>query len=280
VAFSRVIAEPRGATIRWKPHGTYGRSMTKVNSRPSWTVPLDGYTEIETPVTLEDLRAVEPELRRIEDQLRRQIGGARYSPFVFSSKRPMRPMQGYLVKMPVEILEAVPGLQVALQAPPASEPPQPAPGGGRGGKKKRGEDSGAGRQQDLAVRLAIEAHSMRWAQDHLESLGYDVVDVSRTEPYDLLAAYGEEMFAVEVKGSAGTATTVELTSGEVDRTLSPDAPTVLIVVDQIEWRRSSDGSIETSGGRPRVWREWRPANERLTPTRYRYLLPSGGQVRG
>ena len=79
---------------------------------------------------------------------------------------------------------------------------------------------------------------------------------------------------VEVKGSSGTSTTVELTAGEVGEAYSPgDFDSLLIVVDQIEWTKEPDGRIATTGGRPRIWLSWAPEEERLTPTSYRYLLP-------
>ena len=49
-------------------------------------------------------------------------------------------------------------------------------------------------------------------------------------------------------------------------------PTDLIVVDGIAWKRVSEGDIETSGGRFRIWEDWTPDNEDLTlgssPTRF------------
>ena len=90
----------------------------------------------------------------------------------------------------------------------------------------------------------------------------------------LLAISEDTELHIEVKGSSGTSTTVELTANEVEEAAA-DTPhdSTLIVVDQINWTRSPTGKITTSGGRIRLWDEWTPDEERLTPTRYRYLLP-------
>jgi hypothetical protein len=77
---------------------------------------------------------------------------------------------------------------------------------------------------------------------------------------------------VEVKGSSGEADTVELTANEVRHAHETEACD-LVVVDRIHWVVASNGDIETSGGRARIWKDWRPKAAHLTPTRYRYSLP-------
>jgi hypothetical protein len=67
---------------------------------------------------------------------------------------------------------------------------------------------------------------------------------------------------------------VELTSNEVSHSGVPSWETQLIVVDQIAWTVDS-GTVITSGGRLRRWREWQATEDRLKATRYRYQLPDG-----
>jgi hypothetical protein len=103
-------------------------------------------------------------------------------------------------------------------------------------------------------------------------LGYAVTDVGAIESYDVLAIQGAEELHIEVKGSISAAYDVELTVNEVDHARS-DTPTDLVVVDEIKWSWLDDGTVQTSGGRCRSWRNWQPAEGDLKASRYRYRLP-------
>lgn len=56
---------------------------------------------------------------------------------------------------------------------------------------------------------------MEQATAYLIAEGYSVEDVSAKKPYDLHGYRNDGEIRVEVKGSSGSATTVELTIGEV-----------------------------------------------------------------
>jgi hypothetical protein len=58
---------------------------------------------------------------------------------------------------------------------------------------------------------------------------------------------GQDVRRVKVKGSSGEATTVELTTGEVENSRE-SIPADLYVVDGIQWTRAADGSVHASGG--------------------------------
>jgi hypothetical protein len=130
----------------------------------------------------------------------------------------------------------------------------------------------AGRIADAILRAAIETHAVDLVMSHYKELGYTVTDVGATQSYDVLAIQGAEELHIEIKGSTGTADTVELTANEVTHARA-GTPTDLVVVDEIKWARLGDGTIQTSGGRRRSWRNWRPAEKDLTASRYRYRLP-------
>jgi hypothetical protein len=101
-------------------------------------------------------------------------------------------------------------------------------------------------------------------------------NVGDTESYDVFAVSPSlDEVHVEVKGSAVPSMTVELTDGEVKH-WSDDYVRALFVVDEVKWRRTTDGSIRTSGGTLRHWMPWDLDSETLSPTRYRYTLPAGG----
>jgi hypothetical protein len=232
--------------------------------------PLADFQDLEQPVTLADLRASEPILRTEIESLQRTHKGPLYLPFALSDKRPVRVAQTYLAKMPRELVLAIRGLQDAISQGASAD----GAASGRRLPSKPRRPTGSGYLKDVVVRDAIEDHSVAWALSHFEEAGYLVKDVGDSCPYDVLATSDTEELHIEVKGSSGTATTVELTAGEVlDSSFEGEYESVLVVVDQIEWSREPSGTVFAKGGRPRVWRDWIPDSERLDPTRYRYLLP-------
>ena len=268
VGYSRATGSLESATIRWQPHGTFGRASGTLAPRPGWRFPLSNFTDLSTPVTLANLRALEPQLRKAANDLAQAFDGPHYLPFVFSDKRALRTAQGYLTKLPSSFVAAIPGLEEALQVPIAKRT------GVKTAVVKRSAPDGTGYQSDPAVRKAIERHAMDLALRYFEKLGYLVDDVGNSNPYDVLAINEDSELHIEVKGSAGTSTTVELTAGEVNEaTTSRDARSVLFVIDQIVWTRSPSDMIDTSGGRLRLWWDWKPEQDRLMSTCFRYLLP-------
>lgn len=129
---------------------------------------------------------------------------------------------------------------------------------------------------DAVVRAAIEKHAGAIAEQVYVGLGYRVDYVGTFRSYDLHLVHretGEERH-VEVKGSSGGASTVELTAGEVNHAREFQ-PTDLFVVSSIGWRRNGM-EVETSGGTATRYSDWTPAEKALTPVRYRYQVPTGG----
>jgi hypothetical protein len=263
VGHSTAVGNAVEAEIVWQAHGTVGRAAGRATRRPGWLHPLVDFTDLEAPVTLERLREIEPSIRLIRDRLATEIAGPLYYPYALSDKRPLRTTQGYLVKFPADLVDAIPELRAVLD-----------PENGRSAPRSRSgvTRAGTGYQSDLEVRRALERHAVDWTMAHYKELGYSVEDVGAVRSYDVEARNGDELFQLEVKGSSGTATTVELTRGEVEEAWTSGC-SVLVVVDEISWARTHDGAVKTSGGRPRIWAEWAPEEDRLVPVSYRYLLP-------
>ena len=132
---------------------------------------------------------------------------------------------------------------------------------------------GPGRQSNTPLKLATEQHAVDRATKYLEGEGYEVEDVGAEKPFDLRATKGGEILCVEVKGSVGTPSSVNLTYKEVQ--VARNAPrTLLIVVDRIRWKQDpTTGGIETFDGNLRKWWGWKADEDLLTPTEYRYELP-------
>lgn len=189
-----------------------------------------------------------------------------YFPFGFSDKRPLRAQQTYFAKIPVEVLDALGLYRDGFAAGP---PPGTTPSKGKTAKSK-----GSGYIADSAVRTAIEWHAVDHAVEHYEGLGYTVEYTGASKPYDLEVTHGTDARTVEVKGSSGAASAVELTSGEVDNSRKA-IPTDLYVMDGIEWSRDADGIVSTWGGEARWWQDWTATEASLKATRYRHTLPTG-----
>jgi hypothetical protein len=271
VGYSQATGALEESQITWQAHGSYGQAneSTALLPRPAWIFPLTGFTDLAVPVTLDDLRSLETDLRAGEEAVKSVHSGALYLPFAFSDQRPLRTAQGYLTKMPAEFVATIPGLREALSIP------IPTQAGDLIGQRRRGRSSnGTGYLSDTELRHALERHAVDWTLDHFDQLGYLVDDVGATNPFDILAVGETDELHIEVKGSSGTSTTVELTAGEVRQASgSEDYQSVLVVVDEIAWERDPQGIVVTSGGRSRIWHDWRPTDERLDPTQFRYLLP-------
>ena len=268
VGWSQATGTYEDTDISWQAHGTVGRASGTLKPRPAWRMPLMNYTPLGTPVLISEVRARDAELRKVQSGLEAKYpGGALYFPFGFSDKRELRAQQTYFVKMPREVLEVL-----SLDDLEATPGPKPRPAK-KGKSAKRG---GSGYLADSAVRSAIEWRAVNLATEAYEALLYTVAYTGSSEPYDLEVSKGSEVRRVEVKGSSGAATTVELTNGEVDNSRDWQ-PTDLYVVDGIQWWREADGSVQADGGDVRWWKDWTAKDSRLKAIKFRYKLPPGGR---
>lgn len=265
VGYSTAADGPFDDELDWNARGTYGRRRASAGAQPAWRYELIAYTALSEPIGQSVFRQAEDRLRRIKSDLQAVHPGPLYFPFAFYENRPMRAMQAYIVKFPARILSVIPELS-ALSLRPRAAVAQRTPM--RSGARPR--SSGAGYIADPVLRRAIEQYAVRQAGALYP--GWQIRDVGTTESYDLHATKGSEEVHIEVKGSTMRVGRIELTVNEVTHARS-EVRTDLVVVDQIEWDRQPDGSIRPHGGRRRHWTGWRPADEALSPTRFRYRLP-------
>jgi hypothetical protein len=105
----------------------------------------------------------------------------------------------------------------------------------------------AGFQPNSKIRKAVELHAMCRAQKEFESRGYQVKDVSKTEPYDLRCTKANELKFVEVKGTQTDGIDIVLTAGEVNHIAQNVANSVLCVVHGITVK--GKGRPKASGGK-------------------------------
>ncbi len=139
---------------------------------------------------------------------------------------------------------------------------------GQGSGNKRG--GGAGYQQDVEARLALERYSVDRATRYYRHLGWRVEEFGK--PFDLRCLKGRSELHVEVKGTTTDGANVRLTSNEVDDARNPNWRTDLFVVSDIELARGPKG-LSLSGGRSLVIENWSPEANRLAPKEFIYSVP-------
>lgn len=234
---------------------------------------MDGDTRrpelLRQPVLTGELLQLMQPVLEVGSKLQVAHGKPTYFPFYLYGGRELRAQQGYLVKFPVELFDVLPRLSAAkLEASGDSaqelteeslQPKQSVPKGK------------VTRVQDPELRAAIENHAVDRSIEYYEQLGgTDFVKLGK--PYDIKLSLDGDERDVEVKGSSLLIETIELTINEVTHA-ETFQPTDLIVVDGIDYHRAS-GGITTSGGRVRIWRDWRPLDDDLSARRFAYTLPN------
>jgi hypothetical protein len=154
--------------------------------KPANTIPLTNYTPLARPYLLTDLRADhQSDILGVKGQLERDYSEhgkfTIYFPFQEHPTSGLKPNQGYLFKLPAEVLEAAPdllpdsdwgGFDRPLIAPPVS---------GQNGVRQRY----AGFCADPVLKKAIEMRAVRQAIVHYEAAGYTVEDLGAFRSYDL-----------------------------------------------------------------------------------------------
>ncbi len=89
-------------SIIWAARGALAREAgIRPHTRPGWYVGLEDYRRLENSLDLEIIRIFQKELYDLMSQLIAEVGSPLYFPFEMGNNRPMRPMQGYLFKLPL-----------------------------------------------------------------------------------------------------------------------------------------------------------------------------------
>jgi hypothetical protein len=87
--------------ITWAARGAYAReARIQPHTRPGWYVGLENFELLKTPLELSLIRTFQKETSNLMSELAIEVGAPLYFPFEMGDIRPMRPMQGYLFKLP------------------------------------------------------------------------------------------------------------------------------------------------------------------------------------
>jgi hypothetical protein len=192
----------------------------------------------------------------------------------------VRTFQTYLAKFPRDVLAVLPEVRSVVDSLDGeSSGPigrddveemerEIASSAGRPRPKRHGR--GQGFAVDTQIKVAVESHAMNAALRYYEELG-DVVDTSRKASFDYAVRIDGVTWHVEVKGTTGGAADVLLTRKEVEH--AETYPHVaLFVLSEIVVMRTTDGTVEVSGGHPILLHPWSLDGSRLTPLAYKYSL--------
>ncbi|MFB9485502.1 DUF3883 domain-containing protein [Streptomyces filamentosus] len=180
---------------------------------------------------------------------------------------------GKIVQMPAQRLLDLAGIPFATDQPddvPLDRSPGFTAEQVESKNKPQRRRRGAGYISDPKKRKRIEEYAEDLAIAHYEAQGWTVEKLGK--PYDLHCTRGTEERHVEVKGTTGAATSVELTINEVLHARNKDNTVDLYVVSDIKIDTTTDDYLP-SGGTLTHYTDWEPAEEDLRPRKYEYRLP-------
>jgi Holliday junction resolvase len=113
---------------------------------------------------------------------------------------------------------------------------------------------------------------MQVARALYEGTGWEVIDKSSSQPFDLLATKGSQERFIEVKGTTGEGLSVILTHGEVRHIRGNPKSSALMIVSDIVLEKQN-GKWRVQGGTVTKHEDpWKLKDECLSPTQYRYEI--------
>jgi hypothetical protein len=280
VGVSVAVSAAEPAPIYWVSRGGYARRAGE-QSRwlPGVRVALAQYRQLESPVTLAEIRRHKNVLLALRERIEaRASGQSIYFPWI-PYRDTLRTFQSYLVKMPQEAISLFPHLRAAVdweksESPkwvPVSSTEQAEEAVNDAAGKVARPRKGQGFQLDQDVKVAVEALAMNAATEFYGK-AWEVEDVHGTESYDLICRRGSEEKHIEVKGTTTDGAEVIVTPNEV-RHAREYPCAALFVLSNITVKRAEDGTVTATGGTHRSYDPWRLDDGILTPLGFRYQVP-------
>jgi len=133
------------------------------------------------------------------------------------------------------------------------------------------QEQAAGFQSDPAIRCAVENFAMSKARSTLVARGYkNVLDTSKSKPYDYTCDRDGKNFFVEVKGTQTPGKTLILTRGEVQHINSHADQCILVLVHSV--KVSAVGPVQVSGGITEIRESWTLHPTDLCPVHYSWTF--------
>ncbi len=123
-----------------------------------------------------------------------------------------------------------------------------------------------------AERRAVELRAMQVAREVYEGAGWEVIDKSSSQPFDLLATKEGAKRFIEVKGTTGQGLSVILTHGEVNHLRCNRESSALVIVSGIVLEKRN-GKWQAQGGTITTHEDpWTLVETNLSATQYRYEI--------
>jgi hypothetical protein len=123
-----------------------------------------------------------------------------------------------------------------------------------------------------AARKAVETHAQRTVEAHFSNLDFDVEDVSRKQPFDLLCLRDGSELHVEVKGTTGPGESIFLTRNEVEHARANAERMILAIVANIELDGTAEQPAARGGEMTLIW-PWDVNQGILSPVQFQYTTP-------
>ena len=103
--------------IPWAAQGNSARAAgIQPHTRPGWYVGLEDHRSLRETLSLDKIRASKSSIASSLDHAKSHYGDPIYFPFILRGSRPIRPLQGYLFKLPRFFVRLFDELAVAYEA--------------------------------------------------------------------------------------------------------------------------------------------------------------------
>ena len=191
----------------WAARGTYARAAGIIpHQREGWYAGLEGFRPVTPELTLKAIRDRGSDIRAEYARLVREVEAPLYFPFELGKKRPLRPMQGYLFKLPAFLVDLFPQLRV-VGSPEANVIPLNNPAEPGGTYRRADEEASVGAFDPMQVDPAVVERGTRGhavtqnaLADYLEARGIEPRSAKAEEPsFDVAWEVGGTLFVAEVK---------------------------------------------------------------------------------
>jgi hypothetical protein len=202
VARSRAVGTYWEDELLWAARGTSARAANIVpHPRLGWYLGLEHFQRLPEVVSLDAIRMSTAAVQSMKNALDQEVGEPLYFPFELGSRRPLRPMQGYLFKLPRAFVEffglAVPALEIL-----------PKPLARLGTQYREADELAAVAERDpfaidpALVERGVRGHATTQNRlaSYLRSVGLEPRSPSVNEPnFDLAWQHGDTRYVAEVK---------------------------------------------------------------------------------
>jgi hypothetical protein len=210
VAASRAVGEVWSDEVLWGAHGTVARGAHVIPyPRPGWRLAVEDFLPLPAPVTLRDLRDSEESVLDVREALANKHPRASlFFPFELSSRRPLRPTQAYLTKLPAALVTTFSQLGVVLNERESTSMVALEVRDNLGGDYREPDELAAVSPRlpftvdPTKVERAIRSHArtQNALRDHIVGRGFAARSPVVGEPnYDLAWAQSGALYVAEVK---------------------------------------------------------------------------------